>query len=44
MFEDLGVKVMLSAAYSYSAAACELFFANFKKVDINPAKKRLSKK
>ncbi len=35
-FEDLKVKVILSAPYSYSAAPVELFFAYFKKANINP--------
>ena len=29
-FKRLGVDVVLSAAYSYDAAPCELFFAYFK--------------
>ena len=35
MFQSLGISVMLSAPYSYSAAPVELFFANFKKTNIN---------
>ena len=35
-FKKLGIKVVLSSPYSYSAAPCELFFAYFKQANINP--------
>ena len=34
-FDHLGLKLMISAAYSYQAASCELFFALFKQTNIN---------
>jgi hypothetical protein len=36
-FDRLGLKLMLSAAYSYSGAVAEMLFAYFKKVELNPA-------
>ena len=36
MFDSLSIKVILSAPYSYAAAPVELFFAYFKKTNINP--------
>jgi hypothetical protein len=37
MLERLRVPIMMMGPYSYDAAPCELFFAAFKKADINPA-------
>jgi hypothetical protein len=38
MLERLRVPISMLGPYSYDAAPCELFFAAFKKVDINPNK------
>ena len=43
MLERLNVPIMMMGPYSYDAAPCELFFAAFKKADINPAEKTLGK-
>ena len=44
MFEQQRIPVMFLAPYSYDVAPCELFFAMFKKVDINPEKLPTTKK
>ena len=36
LFEQLKIPVMFLGPHSYDAAPCELFFAKFKSVDINP--------
>jgi hypothetical protein len=43
MLERLRVPIMMFGPYSYDAAACELFFAAFKKEDVNPNKIPLGK-
>ena len=44
MLERLNVPIMMSGPYSYEAAPCELFFAAFKRADINPTHVPLGKK
>ena len=39
----LGVKVILSGQYAYSAAPCELFFSYYKREDQNPNRVKTSK-
>ena len=39
----LGVKVVFSSPYSYSAAPCELFFAYFKQTNLNPKNAKTGK-
>ena len=36
MFEDFNIPIMFTAPHSYDAAACELWFAALKSVDLNP--------
>ena len=36
MFDSLKIPIIFSGAHSYDAAPCELYFAAFKKADINP--------
>ena len=43
MLERLQVPIMMSGPYSYDLAPAELFFAEFKKVDVNPSKVPMSK-
>ena len=43
MLETLRIKVSMYSPYSYDAAICELFYAAFKKVDINPNKVPMGK-
>jgi hypothetical protein len=43
MLERLRVPIMMAGPYSYDAHACELFFAAFKKDDVNPSKVPLGK-
>ena len=38
LFHRLEIPAAMLGPYSYSAAPCELFFASFKKADINPRK------
>ena len=40
----LGIKVMLSAPYSYAGAPCELFFAYFKQGYLNKRGESTGKK
>lgn len=40
----LGIKVVLSAPYSYAAAPAELWFAHFKKGDFNPTNAKTGKR
>ena len=42
--EKLRIPTMFLAPYSYDVAPCELFFAMFKKVDLNPDNLSLGKK
>ena len=43
MLERLQVPITMMGPYSYDAAPCELFFAAFKRADINPLKVSLGK-
>jgi hypothetical protein len=43
MLERLRVPITMMGPYSYDAAPCELFFAAFKRADVNPAKVPLGK-
>ena len=43
LFEELRVPVMISAPYSYHVAVCELFFAMFKRGELNPQQFATSK-
>ena len=36
VLEDLSIPVLFTGPHSYDGAACELFFAAFKREDINP--------
>ena len=36
VFKELNIPVLFTGPHSYDGAPCELFFAAFKKVDINP--------
>ena len=38
MLKRLRIPITMLGPYSYDAAPCELFFAAFKKVDVNPRK------
>ena len=38
MLERLRVPISMMGPYSYDAAPCELFFAAFKRADVNPNK------
>ena len=38
IFEQFNIPVMFLSPHSYNVAPCELYFAWFKKVDINPKK------
>jgi hypothetical protein len=40
----LGLRAVISAPYSYQTAPIELFFAFFKRTDINPDKQSTGKK
>ena len=43
-FEDLNLPIMFTGPHSYDASPCELFFAQFKSVDINPRHLPMGKK
>ena len=43
MLERLRVPISMMGPYSYDAAPCELFFAAFKKADVNPRKVPMGK-
>ena len=43
LLESLRVNVSMYSPYSYDAAVCELFYAAFKKADINPNKVPMGK-
>ena len=36
VFKELSIPILFTGPHSYDAAPCELFFAAFKKADINP--------
>ena len=38
VFQALRIPVLFTGPHSYDAAPCELFFAHFKRDDINPRK------
>ena len=40
---DVQVPLMISGPYGYNCAPCELFFAVFKRADINPRKVKINK-
>ena len=42
--ESLNIPVMFTGPHSYDACPCELFFSQFKSVDINPRHIPLGKK
>ena len=42
--EELKVPLLMLAPYSYDVAPCELFFAMFKSVDLNPDRLSTTKK
>ena len=42
--QKLGIPVMLTAPYSYSASPIETFFANFKRGNLNPTNQPSGKK
>ena len=44
LIKSLDMPVMFTGPHSYDAAVCELFFAEFKSVDINPRHYPLGKK
>ena len=44
IFEQFKIPVMFLAPHSYNVAPCELYFAWFKKADINPRKLKQSKR
>jgi hypothetical protein len=44
MLEQLQVPIMISGPHSYDAAPCELWFALFKSVNINPRRLKTGKK
>ena len=43
-FDSLGIRVVISAPYSYAAAPVEKFFGYFKSTNINPKNLKLGKK
>jgi hypothetical protein len=43
MLDRLRVPISMMGPYSYDAAPCELFFAAFKRADVNPNKIPLGK-
>ena len=43
MLKRLRVPISMMGPYSYDAAPCELFFAAFKRADVNPNKLKLGK-
>jgi len=44
ILEKLAVPAIFTGPHSYNAAACELYFAAFKKEDINPRKIKTGKR
>ena len=43
VFTELRIPVLFTGPHSYDAAPCELFFAAFKRADINPRKVKTGK-
>ena len=43
-FENMKLPIMFTGPHSYDASPCELFFAQFKSVDINPRHLPMGKK
>jgi len=43
-YETLKIPIIFSGPHSYSASPVELFFAHFKKVDVNPSNLKTGKK
>ena len=43
VLEELRIPVLFTGPHSYDGAACELFFAAFKKEDINPGRIKTGK-
>ena len=43
VFRDLRIPVMFTGPHSYDACPCELFFAAFKREDINPRRVKTGK-
>ncbi len=43
VFKEHNVSVLFSGPYSYDASPCELWFAAFKRADINPRHLKTSK-
>ena len=43
LYEHLRIPLIFSGPHSYDAAPCELFFAQFKSVDLNPDRLPLGK-
>ena len=43
VFEALRIPVLFTGPHSYDAAPCELFFAAFKREDINPNRVKTGK-
>jgi len=43
MFENFNIPIMFTGPHSYDVAPCELWFALFKSVDINPERLPLGK-
>ena len=44
LYESLRIPLMFSGPHSYDIAPCELFFAQFKSVDLNPERLPMGKK
>ena len=44
IFDTLDIPVLYTGPYSFSAVACELWFAAFKSQDINPRKLPIGKR
>ena len=44
LLKDLDVPLMITGPHSYDASPCELWFAHFKKADINPRKVKTNKR
>ena len=43
VFQDLRIPIMFTGPHSYDACPCELFFAAFKREDINPRRDKTGK-
>ena len=44
LFKDLELPILFTGPHSYNAVPCELMFARFKSVDINPNRVALNKR